>query len=142
MPAAQPDAGKFRVWSTDEAPPSHSVPPGVAVKAAARQGAFDRYQLAVMRTYFYDNRNVTDRATLLEVARACELDPARFEADLEDEEVLRSVLADHHEAVELGISGVPTVLVDGEVPVPGAQDLRFYRHVIERRLALAGGRPR
>jgi len=49
------------------------------------------------------------------------------------------VLADHNAAVELGITGVPTVLVDGEIPVPGAQDLRFYRHIIERRLEQAQG---
>ena len=80
-----------------------------------------------------------DRATLLDVAGRCELDLVRFEADLADEQIARAVLADHNEAVELGITGVPTVLVDGEIPVPGAQDLRFYRHIIERRLELARG---
>ena len=139
VPAAQPDAGEFRVWSTDEAPPSHSVPPNVAVKAAAVQGrdAFERYHLALMRAYFYENRNVTDTTTILDVAAACGLDMVRFEADLADEAIARSVLADHNEAFELGITGVPTVVVDGVLPVPGAQDLRFYRHVIEKRLALA-----
>jgi hypothetical protein len=26
-PAAEPDGGTFRVWATEEGPPSHSVPP-------------------------------------------------------------------------------------------------------------------
>jgi len=139
VPASQPDSGDFRVWSTDEAPPSHSVPPNVAVKAAAAQGRFDVYHLALMRAYFFENLNVTDRTTLLDVAGRCELDLIRFEADLADEQIARAVLAEHNEAVELGITGVPTVLVDGEIPVPGAQDLRFYRHIIERRLEQAQG---
>jgi predicted DsbA family dithiol-disulfide isomerase len=139
VPASQPDSGDFRVWSTDEAPPSHSVPPNVAVKAAAAQGRFDRYHLALMRAYFFENRNVTDRTTLLAVADECDLDRVRFEADLADEQIERAVLRDHNEAFELGITAVPTVLVDGDVALPGAQDLRFYRHVIERRLAQVGG---
>ena len=81
----------------------------------------------------------TALATLLDVAGECGLDRMRFEADLADEQIERAVLKDHNEAFELGITAVPTVLVDGDVAVPGAQDLRFYRHVIERRLALARG---
>ena len=37
-PAAEPDAGCFRVWETTAGPPSHSVPPQVIAKAAARVG--------------------------------------------------------------------------------------------------------
>ena len=137
VPASQPDAGEFRVWATDEAPPSHSVPPNVAVKAASRQGEFDRYHLALMGAYFRDNRNVTAESTLVDVARDCGLDVERFTADLHDSTLDRAVRADHNAAVEAGITGVPTVVVDGVVPVPGAQDLTFYRHIIEKRLALA-----
>ena len=54
-PAAQEDAGRFTVWSTEEPPPSHSVPPAIAAKAAARQGAdaFARYHRALMENYFH-----------------------------------------------------------------------------------------
>jgi predicted DsbA family dithiol-disulfide isomerase len=74
VPGGQPDGARFRPWSGDEPPPSHSVPPNVAVKAAARQGAFDRYHLAVMDEYFWNNRNVTDAQVLTGVAAACGLD--------------------------------------------------------------------
>ena len=138
VPAGQPGAGRFRVWSTDEAPPSHSVPPGVAVKAAARQldeDGFERFHLALMDTYFYANRNVTERQTLIDVATECGLDVETFTAALADDSVEREVLADHKEAVGLGISGVPTVVVDGEWQIPGALDIDFYRHLIAKRLA-------
>jgi predicted DsbA family dithiol-disulfide isomerase len=137
--AEQADAARFRVWSTDEDPPSHSVPPAIAVKAAARQGRFDRYHLALMDAYFYANRNVTALATMLDVAADCGLERERFLADLADEALARAVVADHNEAIGMGITGVPNVVVDGVLPIPGAQDIDFYRHVVRRRAAINSG---
>jgi len=134
-PAAQADAGEFRVWATDEAPPSHSVPPAVGVKAAARQGAFEAYHPALMRAYFAENRNVTEPATMVAVARDCGLDVERFVSDLADPELVREVVADHNEAVEAGISGVPCVVLDGGFQLPGSQDRAVYRNIVERLLA-------
>jgi predicted DsbA family dithiol-disulfide isomerase len=131
-PAGQPDGGRFRVWSTDEAPPSHSVPPNVAVKAAARQGAFGRYHLALMDAYFYQNRNVTSADTIVAVAQECGLDMEAFVAALRDPETAKAVVRDHNEAVEAGITGVPAVVVEGGMQIPGAQDLVFYRHLVAK----------
>jgi len=138
-PATQPGGGWFRVWSSEEPAPSHSVPPQVALKAAARQGAFDAYHLAVMDAYFWDNRDVTATDTLIDVAVRLGLDRACFETDLRDPSLEAEVLREYTEALERGISGVPTVVVDDEWQIPGAQDLVFYRRVIERRRALASG---
>ena len=35
-PAAEPDSGTFRVWQGEAGPPSHSLPPHLIAKAAAR----------------------------------------------------------------------------------------------------------
>lgn len=139
-PASQEDAGRFRVWSTDEAPPSHSVPPNIAVKAAARQGAFDKYHFALMHAYFYENRNITEAKTLLAVADECGLDLAAFIAALKDDELGAEVARDHNDAVARGVTGVPCVIVDDDWVIPGAQDLSFYRYVVEKRLSRAGNR--
>lgn len=134
-PAGQEGGGRFRPWSTDEAPPSHSVPPNVAVKAAARQGAFGRYHLALMDAYFYDNRNVTAVDTILDVARAGELDMERFQTDLADPALVEAVAADHNEAVARGVTGVPAVVAGDGFMIPGSQEERVYGDVIERMLA-------
>lgn len=134
-PAEQADAGTFRVWATDEAPPSHSVPPAVAVKAAARQGAFARYHVALMRAYFADNRNVTAPDTMIDVAVREGLDVEAFARDLADPELVREVCDDHNEAVELGITGVPCVVLAGGFQMPGSQDRAVYRNIVERLLA-------
>ena len=129
-PSGQKDAARFRVWATDNDPPSHSVPPAIAVKAAAAIGAFDRYHLALMDAYFYENRNVTDFDTILAVAREQGLDMEAFEAKLNDGEIHSQVVQDHNDAIQTGVTGVPAVIVDGSFPIPGAQDLDFYRHLV------------
>jgi predicted DsbA family dithiol-disulfide isomerase len=131
-PASQPGGGRFRPWASDALPPSHSVPAQVAVKAAARLGRFDRFHLAVMDAYFWDNRNVSDPSVLIDVARACGLDPIEFSVSLQDESLLQLVIDEHNEAVEAGITGVPTVVAPGGFQVPGAQDLAFYRHLVQK----------
>jgi predicted DsbA family dithiol-disulfide isomerase len=134
-PAGAPDAGEFRVWATDDAPPSHSVPPAVAVKASARQGAFARYHRALMHAYFARNLDVTSRSRILEVAAECGLDLESFARDLDDPSLAEQILADHHEAVELGISGVPCVVVAGGFQMPGAQERAVYVNIVRRLLA-------
>ncbi len=134
-PAAQPDSGEFRVWATDEEPPSHSVPPAVAVKAAARQEAFDRYHRALMHAYFARNLDVTSLATIALVARECGLDLERFARDYDDPEISREVYSEHNEAVELGISAVPCVVLDGGFQLPGAQERAVYRNIVQRLVA-------
>lgn len=102
------------------------------MKAAARLGGFDRFHLAVMDAYFWDNRNVSDASVLIDIAHSCELDPVEFSVLLQDEGLLQVVIDEHNEAVEAGITGVPTVVAPGGFQIPGAQDLTFYRRLVEK----------
>jgi predicted DsbA family dithiol-disulfide isomerase len=137
-PASMPDAGEFRVWATDEDPPSHSIPSAIAVKAAARQeeanhdGARPSYHRALMRAYFVRNLNVSSRAVVELVARECGLDEKQFARDLDDPALAELVIAEHNEAVELGISGVPCVVVGEGFAMPGAQERAVYINVVRK----------
>jgi len=137
-PAGQADSGEFRVWATEEAPPSHSVPPNVAVKAAGRQHALERYHMALMHAYFARNLDVTAKGNIVRVAAECGLDTELFERDVDDPVLTELVISEHNEAVELGISGVPCVVLEGGFTLPGSQDRAVYRDVIERLLARQG----
>ena len=128
---AEPDA-PFHGWSGEHAPPSHSMPSAIVGKAVVHEfGAegFDRFHLALMRAYFADNRTVSDRAVILDVAAAVELDVAalavRFDRD--DEALEAEVIADHKDALAHGIAAVPTVMVDDEYMLQGAMNLDQYR---------------
>jgi predicted DsbA family dithiol-disulfide isomerase len=135
-PAADPDAPEFRVWEGEAGPPSHSVPPHVAAKAAASLGpeAFDRIHERLLRAYFAENRDVTEASTLREIWREAGLPDADF-ARTEDPAFLRSTLAEHEEALELGITGVPTVRLDGQPAfIIGAHPYELYERWIQRAL--------
>jgi len=136
-PAAEPDAGSFRVWEGDAGPPSHSVPPHLVAKAAASLGpeAFARVHEALLHAYFAESRDVSDDATLRAIWKETGLPPDAFERS-EDPALLSRTLAEHDEARDLGVSGVPTVMVRGrDALVMGAQPVAVYRRWIERLLA-------
>jgi predicted DsbA family dithiol-disulfide isomerase len=136
-PAAEPDGGTFRVWATDEGPPSHSVPPHLVAKAAATLGpeAFRAMHERLLHAYFAENRDVTSLETLRALWREVGLDERAF-ARAGDPAVLREVVDQHNDAVRRDVSGVPAVMMDGlDVPMMGALPYETYRRWAERRLA-------
>ena len=139
-PASQPESGEFQVWATENTPPTHSVPALVAGKAAATFGdeAFHRFHLEVMRAYFAENRTISDLDVLTDVTATAEISPEEFRARLENDwQVFEDqVFAEHTEAVSLGVTGIPSVVVDDALLIPGAVEADVYRRVIRDRLAL------
>jgi len=136
-PAADADAGTFRVWATDAGPPSHSVPPHLVAKAAAALGkeAFGAIHERLLHGYFAENRDITDTDTLAAIWREAGLPPSEL-AIAADPELLRATIDQHNEAIRLGVNGVPAVLLAGnDVPITGALPLESYRRWIERALA-------
>lgn len=131
----EPNAG-FRIWSTDAGPPSHSIPPHLAAKAAARLGheAFENLHRRLLRAYFVENRDITDRSTLQEIWREAGL-PADALAAIDDPSLLQQVIEQHNEAVELGVGGVPAVrLADSDAAITGAHPLETYRRWVKKLL--------
>ncbi|MEW6270716.1 MAG: DsbA family protein [Thermodesulfobacteriota bacterium] len=140
-PAAEPDAGTFRVWQGDAGPPSHSVPPHLAAKAAASLGEaeFERMHLALFEAYFGHSRDVTDAATLRAIWREQGL-PADELARVDDPRFLEQTTAEHEEAARLGVNGVPAARVEGnDAFVTGAYPIEMYRRWIQRARAQAAG---
>lgn len=139
-PAAQPEAGRFTVWSTKNPPPTHSVPALVAGKAAATFGeeAFHRFHLEVMEAYFNENRTISDLDVLADVAGRAGIPSREFRERLDrDWKTFEdAVFAEHAEAVSIGVSGIPSVVVDDALLIPGAVGTDVYRRVIKDRLEL------
>jgi predicted DsbA family dithiol-disulfide isomerase len=134
--AADPDAGTFRVWQSDAGPPRQSVTPHVVAKAAARYSdeAFERMHAALLHAYFADNRDITEPDTLRAIWFELGL-PAAALAPAADRALVREVIAQHNEAIALGVSAVPAVRADGsEAFVVGAQPLDTYRRWVRRLL--------
>jgi predicted DsbA family dithiol-disulfide isomerase len=134
---AEPLAAFTTPWTGVHAPPSDSRPSAIAGKAVLHEfGAdgFDRFHLALMRAYFVDNRTISDRAVMLDVAATAGLDAdalgARIDADATELEA--EVVADHRAALQRGIAAVPTVVVNDEHVLQGAMALDQYRKVVSR----------
>lgn len=140
-PAAEPDAGGFRVWETTEGPPSWSMPPHVVAKAAARhgRGAFGRVHERLLEAYFLENRDITTAANLAAIWSEAGLPAADLPAQ-DDEPLMDEVLREHRAAIDRGITGVPAVHVAGEDPyLIGAQPYELYQRWATRQLEAASG---
>jgi predicted DsbA family dithiol-disulfide isomerase len=136
-PAAAEPLASFRTWSGEHPPPSHSMPSAVAGKAVAHGfgvDAFDQFHLALMHAYFGENRTVSDRAVILDVASSVGIDAAQLNAriDADGPEFEAEVIADHKAALAQGIAAVPTVVIDDEYILQGALGLEQYRKVVGR----------
>ena len=134
--AEEEPAAEFRVWASDEGPPSHSVPAHLVAKAAATFGpaSFQRMHRALLDAYFVYSRDISSAKTLSALWTEVELPLAELER-VSDPELMRRVGAEHNEAVELGVSGVPAVrMVGNDVAITGAQPYEVYRRWIRRAL--------
>jgi putative protein-disulfide isomerase len=139
-PASEPESGEFQVWRGDAGPPSHSIPPHLVAKAAARLGddAFRRIHRRLLHAYFAESRDVSDTGTLRALWGEAGLPAPAFDAH-EDPDLLRQTLAEHAEAIEAGVTGVPSVrLVGTDAVITGAHPLALYRRWVERMTERAG----
>jgi len=122
----------FRPWATDEGPPSHSVPPHLIAKAAARIGpeAFEDIHERLLKAYFTENRDITSEKVLGDIWGEAGLDPEGMK-EAEDPELVKEVFLQHNEAVEHGASGVPAVRVEGHFGIIiGAEPEENYLRLV------------
>lgn len=112
-----------------------------AAEFAREQGRFEQMHHALFRAFFEDGRDLDDPEIMLDVGGSAGLDPEQLRAALEQGRYTDTVLRDERLAQEIGISGVPALLVgpadapleEAEV-VMGAQPHEMVRAAVERAL--------
>lgn len=128
----------FRPWATDNPQPSGSMPAHVAAKAMAEfaSDAEPAYHRKLMEAYFTENRTISDPEVFGDLAAECGVDRNDFLAYVAEHQLRLGQLAidDHNGAVDHGVTGVPTILIDEVLPIQGAQDFDSYEHWIQRLL--------
>lgn len=138
--ASQPDGEAINValMHSRSFPYPYSMPGLLACKAAEMQGGmpahwdmFDRVQKA----HAVEARNITDSAVLRDCAAEIGLEVARWEADFASPEVKQAVEADLHEAQQLGVNAVPTLIFNERWVLPGAVPESTLRQIINNLLA-------
>lgn len=136
---AEPQAAFTTPWVGESGGPTSSLPAQVAWKAASTFGAEakDSMKRALMHAYFVDNRDISDEAELIDIAVSCGLDRAEFTEVLtsQNRELAYAVIDEHNEAIGNGVTAVPTVMLGGMFPIPGAQEFETYERMIEKLIA-------
>ena len=131
----EPKAG-FTVWASDEGQPASSIPAQVAFKTveAIRPDLAKAYHDRLMRGYFTENRDISSSEVLMELAEDVGVDRNELAEAGESrrEELTQQVISEHNEAMSGGVTGIPTVVFENQMPVPGAQPLETYVRLVER----------
>jgi predicted DsbA family dithiol-disulfide isomerase len=109
------DAHRLGVWAEGAG--------GPAARAALEQRLF--------RAYFSENLDVADHGVLARLAVDAGLDPAGTAAEaLATGAGADQVRAEEARATDLGISAVPTFVIEGRWAIPGAQDVDTFVKVL------------
>jgi predicted DsbA family dithiol-disulfide isomerase len=98
-----------------------------------------RLKLALFSAHFQRRLNVSDPSVLLDIAEAAGLDRAQAEAALSDDGFDSKVAWEEDRAFQMNITGVPAMVVNGRILVPGAQDAQTYAAVLRQAVARADG---
>ena len=83
-------------------------------------------KLALFRAHFQQRRNVSDHKVLLDIAESEGLDRAAAEAALSDDRLAGKVVWEEERGHDMNITGVPAMIVNQRLMIPGAQGPDTY----------------
>ena len=83
-------------------------------------------------------RTIADRTVLLDVAETQGFDRQAARAAVEDDAIAATVRAEERRAYENNVNGVPAMVIDGQVLVPGAQEAETYANVLRKVVSRRG----
>jgi predicted DsbA family dithiol-disulfide isomerase len=102
------------------------------VHHAHTEGLADAMHERLLQAHLVEGQPVGERATLVALAAEVGLDADRVGEVLDSGAFAPDVRADEQRAVELEVTGVPFFLFDGQIGLPGAQDVELMSRVLER----------
>jgi predicted DsbA family dithiol-disulfide isomerase len=108
------------------------------IRWAEVEGAQERVVSELFRRYFEEGEDISDPAVLAGAAGRAGMDTAVVERLLAGDADREAVAEEDRAAREMGVTGVPTFLIDGRYVLQGAQDTATWVNVIrELEAALA-----
>lgn len=91
-----------------------------------------RLKHALLRAYFTEGRDVSDRDTLVAVVEEAKLDGPRARHMLESDELVDAVRRQERFYVEQGISAVPSVIFNNRHLIQGGQPVETFEAMLRR----------
>ncbi len=111
------------------------------IALAAGKGRQAEAVTALYRAYFTDGRNIFDRAVLHEIGGQLGLTAADIDAAFTSSEIDMQIALDQRQAQQIGVRGVPFVVVDGKYAVSGAQPVAAFVQTLQAAAAEAAKNP-
>ena len=87
---------------------------------------------ALFQAYFTEQRDISDRDILIEVAANVGLNKDEARAVLEDQRYAQAVRSDEKLWISRGIQGVPAIIFEEKHLVSGAQGVERFTEIIQR----------
>ena len=91
-----------------------------------------RLKLALFEAHFNHRRRIGEREVLLDVAEEAGLDRSAASEALDSEDIARKTRVEERAAMEMNITGVPAMIIEGRFMVPGAQPPEAYVNALRR----------
>ncbi|QVQ54078.1 DsbA family oxidoreductase [Spiractinospora alimapuensis] len=118
-------------YDLSRARPVNSFDAHRVMKLGESVGLGQRVRHRLMTAYTAEGAVLSDHGTLVRLAAECGLDPHRVRATLDSADFASEVRADEKEARLLGISGVPTFVIDGRHSVAGGFRPDAFRKLLD-----------
>lgn len=99
---------------------------------AQEQGRKDDLKQALFTAHFTDNRDLSDKSVLADIAAEIGLDRSDASAVLEDQRYADAVRREQAFWTQQGISGVPAVVFEQQHLVTGAQGVENYVSILDQ----------
>jgi protein-disulfide isomerase len=109
----------------------HAVTAAHAAEAAGMQGRFWEMHDMIYQNQLSWSPASDARAVFIQYARALNLDVDRFTKDMNDPAVAARVNSDYQRGVSLGVTGTPTVFVNGRQVSPNSTTLDGLRSALD-----------
>ena len=93
-----------------------------------------RMNEALFKAYFVENLVLADHKVLLDKAVSVGMNEADIKAVLESGKYDDEVRFDEREAMMRGVHGVPYIVINGGLAIPGAMTTESFKHALEREL--------
>jgi predicted DsbA family dithiol-disulfide isomerase len=98
-----------------------------ASEFARDHGHYDSFHHRVFRAFFTEVRDIGDMDVLLDLAKDDGLDPAALAEALREKRYAPRLDNARREAEKLGITAVPTFIINGGQRMVGVQSIDFFR---------------
>ncbi|WP_320824347.1 DsbA family oxidoreductase [Reinekea sp.] len=99
---------------------------------AQEQGKQNALQMALFTAHFSDNQRLNDRETLLEIVNQVGLDRTRGEEILAGDDYRDWVRSEQQRLHQLGISSVPTFIINDQYSISGGQPADVFRQALQQ----------